>query len=122
MPKYVIERPLPGAGELSAEQLHDISAKSNQVIAGLGPEIRWIQSYVTTDKIYCVYVAADEDIVYEHARCGGFPAESVSLVSTMIDPASGEYPPFGVRGGAGRRLPAGTFFARRAVREPAGDF
>src|SRR3954447_14033486 len=90
MPKYVIERPLPGAGELSAEQLHDISAKSNQVIAGLGPEIRWIQSYVTTDKIYCVYVAADEDIVYEHARCGGFPAESVSLVSAMIDPATGE--------------------------------
>jgi hypothetical protein len=90
MPKYVIERPLPGAGDLTAEQLHDISAKSNQVIAGLGPEIRWIQSYVTTDKIYCVYVAADEDIVYEHARCGGFPAESVSLVSTMIDPASGE--------------------------------
>src|SRR3954470_10754335 len=107
MPKYVIERPLPGAGELSAEQLHDISAKSNQVIAGLGPEIRWIQSYVTTDKIYCVYVAADEDIVYEHARCGGFPAESVSLVSAVIDPSRGEWPP--PRSGtsdAGRREPA----------------
>lgn len=90
MPKYVIERPLPGAGELSPEELQAISAKSNQVIAGLGPEIRWIQSYVTTDKIYCVYVAADEDIVLEHARCGGFPAESISLVSAVIDPATGE--------------------------------
>jgi hypothetical protein len=90
MPKYLIERPLPGAGTLSPQELHDISAKSNQVIAGLGPEIRWLQSYVTTDKIYCVYVAADEDIVYEHARCGGFPAESVSLVSAVIDPATGE--------------------------------
>ena len=90
MPKYVIERPLPGAGKLSADELHAISAKSNQVIAGLGPEIRWLQSYVTTDKIYCVYVAVDEDIVYEHARCGGFPAESVSLVSAVIDPSTGE--------------------------------
>jgi hypothetical protein len=90
MPKYVIERPLPGAGELSPGELQSISAKSNQVIAGLGPEIRWIQSYVTTDKIYCVYVAADEDIVLEHARCGGFPAESISQVSAVIDPSTGE--------------------------------
>ena len=90
MPKYVIERPLPGAGDLTTQQLHDISAKSNQVIAGLGPEIRWLQSYVTTDKIYCVYVAADEDIVFEHARCGGFPAERVELVSAVIDPSTGE--------------------------------
>ena len=90
MPKYVIERPLPGAGDMSVQELHDISAKSNQVIAGLGPEIRLIQSYVTTDKIYCVYVAADEDIVFEHARCGGFPAERVELVSAVIDPSTGE--------------------------------
>ena len=90
MPKFVIERELPGAGKLSSQELHDISAKSNQVIAGLGPEIRWIQSYVTTDKIYCVYVAADEDIVFEHARCGGFPAERVELVSAVIDPSTGE--------------------------------
>lgn len=90
MPKYVIERPLPGAGDLSQEELQAISAKSNQVIAGLGPEIRWLQSYVTSDKIYCVYVAADEDIILEHARCGGFPAESVSLVSAVIDPSTGE--------------------------------
>lgn len=89
MPKYVIERPLPGAGDLSQEELQAISAKSNQVIAGLGPEIRWLQSYVTSDKIYCVYVAADEDIILEHARCGGFPAESVSLVSAVIDPSTG---------------------------------
>ena len=90
MPKYVIERPLPGAGDLTADQLHDISAKSNQVIAGLGPEIRWIQSYVTTDKIYCVYVAADEDIVYEHARCGGFPVDAVLAVNAVIDPATAD--------------------------------
>jgi hypothetical protein len=90
MPKYVIERPLPGAGKLSAQELHDISAKSNQVIAGLGPEIHWLQSYVTDDKIYCVYVAADEDIIFEHARCGGFPAETVTMVSAVIDPSTGE--------------------------------
>jgi hypothetical protein len=90
MPKYVIERPLPGAGKLSPDELQAISAKSNSVIAQLGPEIRWLQSYVTDDKIYCVYVAADEDVVYEHARCGGFPAASVSRVSAVIDPATGE--------------------------------
>src|ERR1041384_1122302 len=71
MPKYVIERPLPGAGKLSSSELHDISAKSNQVLSNLGPEVRWLQSYVTEDKIYCVYVAPDEDIILEHARCGG---------------------------------------------------
>ena len=90
MPKYVIERELPGAGKLSAEELHDISEKSNKVISDLGPEIRWLQSFVTDDKIYCVYVAPDEDILYEHARCGGFPADKVTLVSTVIDPSTGD--------------------------------
>ncbi len=90
MPKYVIERTLPGAGSLSTEELHGISAKSNEVLHNLGPDIRWLQSYVTDDKIYCVYVAPDEDIILEHARCGGFPADSVSKVSAVIDPSSGE--------------------------------
>ena len=90
MPKYVIERELPGAGKLGADELHDISAQSNKVIAELGPEIKWLHSYVTDDKIYCVYVAPDPDIIFEHARCGGFPCDSVSVVSTMIDPSTGE--------------------------------
>ncbi|HTU37514.1 MAG TPA: DUF4242 domain-containing protein [Acidimicrobiales bacterium] len=90
MPKYVIEREIPGAGQLTADELHDISAKSNKVITSLGPEIKWLHSYVTEDKIYCVYVAPDEDIVYEHARCGGFPADRVTKVSTVIDPSTGE--------------------------------
>ena len=90
MPKYVIERELPGAGKLSADELQAISAKSNGVIADLGPEIKWLQSYVTDDKIYCVYVAPDPDIIFEHARCGGFPADRVSLVSTVIDPSTGD--------------------------------
>ena len=90
MPKFVIERDLPGAGKLSAEELRDISQQSNKVIAQLGPDIRWLQSYVTENKIYCVYVAPDEDIIYEHARCGGFPANSVSRVSTVIDPSTGD--------------------------------
>ena len=90
MPKYVIERDLPGAGGLSQEELAGISHKSNQVIAGLGPEIRWLTSYVTDDKIYCVYVAPDEDILVEHARCGGFPINKVSKVSEVIDPSTAE--------------------------------
>ncbi len=90
MPKYVIEREVPGAGQLSVQELHDISQKSNKVIGDLGPEIRWLQSYVTDDKLYCVYVAPDEDILYEHARCGGFPADKVSRVSTVIDPSTGD--------------------------------
>ena len=90
MPKYVIERELPGAGKLSADELRDISASSNKVIAGLGPEVRWLQSYVTEDKIYCVYVAPDEDLILEHARCGGFPANVVTKVSAVIDPSTGE--------------------------------
>ena len=90
MPKYVIERELPGAGKLTAQELHDISEKSNKVIGTLGPEIRWLQSYVTDDKIYCVYLAPDEDVLQEHARCGGFPANSISKVSAVIDPTTGD--------------------------------
>jgi Protein of unknown function (DUF4242) len=90
MPKYVIEREVPGAGQMSVAELHDISQKSNKVIGDLGPEIRWLESYVTDDKLYCVYVAPDEDILYEHARCGGFPADKVSRVSSVIDPSTGD--------------------------------
>ena len=89
MPKYVIERELPGAGALSVDELKAISQKSNQVIASLGPEITWLTSYVTDDKIYCVYTAPDPDIIMEHARCGGFPADRVSKVSLVIDPSTG---------------------------------
>jgi hypothetical protein len=92
MPKYVIERDLPGAGNLTPEQLRSISQKSNKVIADLGPEIRWLTSYVTDDKLYCVYVAPDSDILFEHARCGGFPANKVTKVSTIIDPSTGDVP------------------------------
>jgi hypothetical protein len=90
VPKYVIERGLPGAGALSNEELQAISKKSNKVIGELGPEIRWLTSYVTDDKIYCVYVAPDEDILQEHARCGGFPADRISVVSAVIDPSTGD--------------------------------
>ena len=90
MPKYVIERDLPGAGSLTADELHAISAKSNDVLANMAPRAHWLQSYVTTDKIYCVYVAEDEATVREHAEGGGFPANTISLVSTVIDPSTGE--------------------------------
>jgi hypothetical protein len=90
MPKYVIERELPGAGALSAEDLRAISQKSNAVICDLGPEIHWLHSYVTEDKLYCVYVAPDEDVLFEHARCGGFPIDKVARVSTEIDPSTGD--------------------------------
>jgi Protein of unknown function (DUF4242) len=90
MPKYVIERNLPGAGDLSAEDLRSISQKSNKVLAELGPDIRWLTSYVTDDKIYCVYVAPDKDVIEEHARCGGFPADRITMVSTVIDPSTGD--------------------------------
>jgi hypothetical protein len=90
MPKYVIERGLPGAGDLSADELRAISQKSNKVLAELGPEIVWLTSYVTDDKIYCVYVAPDADIIEEHARCGGFPADRITMVSTVIDPSTAD--------------------------------
>src|SRR5713226_4569580 len=90
MPKYVIERELPGAGALSAEQLQGISQKSCGVLRNLGPQIQWLQSYVTKDKIYCVYIAPNEAMVREHAKQGGFPANRVSEVKRMIDPTSAE--------------------------------
>jgi hypothetical protein len=90
MPKYVIERDLPGAGQLTEAQLAGISQKSCSVLAGLGPQIQWIHSYVTADKIYCIYIAPNEAIVREHARQGGFPANSVSEVKAIIDPTTAE--------------------------------
>jgi hypothetical protein len=90
MPKFVIERELAGAGGLTEEDLRSISQKSNKVIRDLGPEIHWLHSYVTDDKIYCVYVAPDEDIIYEHARCGGFPANKVTRIAAEIDPSTGD--------------------------------
>ena len=90
MPKYVIERELPGAGSLSAETLQAISQKSCSVLKDLGPEIQWVQSYVTNDKIYCIYIAPDKEMVIEHARQGGFPANSVAEVRTVIDPTTAE--------------------------------
>ena len=90
MPKYVIERNLPGAGDLTADELRSISQKSNKVIAELGPELRWLTSYVTDDKLYCVYVAPDKDVIEEHARCGGFPADRITKVSVVIDPSTGD--------------------------------
>jgi hypothetical protein len=90
MPKYVIERELPGAGKLSQQELQAISQKSCSVLNKLGPQIQWVQSYVTDDKIYCVYIAPDEAMVREHARQGGFPANRVSEVRTLIDPTTAE--------------------------------
>jgi hypothetical protein len=90
MPKYVIEREIPGAGNLTAAELQGISAKSCGVLQDLGPTIQWVQSYVTGDKIYCVYIAPNEALVREHARQGGFPANKVSEVRTVIDPTTAE--------------------------------
>jgi hypothetical protein len=90
MPKFVIERDLPGAGKLSAQQLHDISRQSCSVLQKLGPQIQWVQSFVTDDKVYCVYIAPNEEMIREHARLGGFPANRISQVRAMIDPSSAE--------------------------------
>jgi len=90
MPKYVIERELPGAGSLSPEQLKAISQKSCGVLSRLGPQIQWMHSYVTQDKIYCIYIAPNEAMVREHAMQGGFPANKISEVKTMIDPTTSE--------------------------------
>lgn len=90
MPKYLIEREIPGAGKLNAEQLKAISKTSCGVLEKLGPQIQWIESYVTTDKIYCVYIAPNEEMIREHARQGGFPANVVTTVSTIIDPVTSE--------------------------------
>lgn len=90
MPKYVIERDIPGAGQLSAQDLQAISQKSCSVLGGMGPQIQWLHSYVTGDKVYCVYIAPNEEMVREHARQGGFPANRVSAVTTIIDPTTAE--------------------------------
>lgn len=90
MPKYVIEREIPGAGKLTAAELQGISAKSCGVLQALGPSVQWLESYVTDDKVYCVYIAPNEELVREHARLGGFPADRVSQVRTMIDPTTAE--------------------------------
>jgi hypothetical protein len=90
MPKYVIEREIPGAGKLTPEQLHAISQKSCGVLKNLGPQIQWVESFVTDNKIYCVYVAPNEAMVREHAKQGGFPANQVSQVRRMIDPTTAE--------------------------------
>lgn len=90
MPKYVIEREIPGAGTIPAADLKSISQKSCSVLQGLGPQIQWVESYVTDDKIYCIYIAPNKELVVEHARQGGFPANSVAEVRTMIDPTTAE--------------------------------
>lgn len=90
MPKYVIEREIPGAGNLTPEQLKGVSQTSCGVLNKLGPSIQWVQSYVTADKIYCVYIAPNEEMVREHASQGGFPANRISEVKTMIDPTTAE--------------------------------
>ena len=90
MPKYVIEREIPGAGKFSPEQLKAISQTSCGVLSNMGPQIQWVHSYVTADKIYCIYNAPNEEMVREHAKQGGFPANSVSKVSAIIDPTTAE--------------------------------
>ena len=90
MPKYVIEREIPGAGTLSPQDLQTISQKSCGVLKGLGPQIQWVESYVTDDKIYCIYIAPNREMVLEHARQGGFPADTVAEIRTIIDPTTAE--------------------------------
>jgi Protein of unknown function (DUF4242) len=90
MPKYVIEREVPGAGSMSTEQLRSISQTSCGVLRKLGSEIQWVHSYVTPDKIYCVYIAPNKELVLEHAKQGGFPANRVSEVKEIIDPTTAE--------------------------------
>jgi hypothetical protein len=90
MPKYLIEREIPGAGKLSSSDLQSISQKSCNVLNTLGPSIQWVQSYVVDDKIYCVYIAPNEDLIKEHARQGGFPANKISQIRAIIDPTSSE--------------------------------
>ena len=93
MPKYLIEREIPGAGKLTPEELSGIADTSCQVLRQLGTEIQWVQSYVTGDKVYCVYIAPTEELIREHARLGKVPANSISEVASIIDPTTGEQPP-----------------------------
>lgn len=90
MPKYVIERVVPGAGKMSTDDLKALSLRSCNALNELGPRIQWIQSYVTDNKIYCIYIAPNEELIREHARLGGFPANQVSSVKTVIDPTTSE--------------------------------
>jgi hypothetical protein len=90
MPKYVIERELPGAGQLSREELRQVAQKSNGVIQTLGPKIQWVESFVVDDKLYCVYNASSPKIIEEHAKCGGFPANRISQVRAIMDPTTAE--------------------------------
>lgn len=91
MPKYIIEREVPGVGEMSAQEIRDAARASNAVRAELGPEeLQWVSSYHTDDKIYCVYIAADEDILLEHARCLDVPADRISRVVAELDPTTGD--------------------------------
>ena len=90
MPKYVIEREIPGAGKLSTADLHAVSQKSCSVLQNLGPQIQWVHSYVTGDKIYCIYISPNEEMIREHASQGGFPANRISEIKTIIDPTTAE--------------------------------
>jgi len=90
VPKYLIERTVPGAGQMDAAALAAIANKSNSVLRDLGPDVQWVHSYVSDDKITCVYLAANEDVIREHARCGGFPVDAICEVRAIIDPASAE--------------------------------
>lgn len=90
MPKYIIERTVPGAGGMSAAQLADLAGTSNQTLRELGPDVQWVKSHVVDDKVYCEYIAKDEDIIREHARCGGFPVDSIRRVEATIDPTTAE--------------------------------
>jgi hypothetical protein len=90
MPKYIIEREIPGAGSLAYRELQDISEKSCSILCDMGPKIQWVESYVTDDKVYCVYIAPDEATVREHAEKGGFPANRISQIRSMIDPTTAE--------------------------------
>lgn len=90
MPKYVVERTIPGVGQTDPAGFQEISQASVKVLRDLGPDVQWVTSYVTDDKIFCIYQATDEDIIREHARCGGFPVDALHRVSTVIDPATAE--------------------------------
>src|SRR5947207_847453 len=116
MPKFVIERNIPGAGKMSAQDLQGISQKSGGVLKKMGPQIQWVHSYVTDDKIYCVYIAPNEEMVREHAKQGGFPANSVARVRSTIDPTTAEWRQTAARGlSRPRRGPIG----RRHTLPPA---
>jgi len=90
MPRFVIEREIPGAGKLSSQELQGVSQKSCSVLRELGPQIQWVQSYVTDDKVYCIYISPDEETIRKHAQMGGFPANKISQVRSIIDPTTSE--------------------------------